>query len=86
MCRKHFLSKSDINNIRVKVKDAEIKRHEDDATSVSLIVSELMLEPFNPVLIFKPQGMKNAAYPALLAETFLLVLQTEFQVHENLHR
>ncbi len=39
--QRHFLSKSDINNIRVKVGDCIIKQHEDDAASVSLLVSEL---------------------------------------------
>ena len=75
--RKHFLSKSDINNIRVKVGDHTIKRHEDDATSVALIVSELQQEPFDSVLLYKPQGSK---YPGLPDESFILAIQTEFQL------
>ena len=54
----HFLSKSD-NNIRVKVDDHIIKRHKDNAASVSLIVSELQEESFDPILFFKPQGNKS---------------------------
>ena len=46
--RRHFLSKGDINNLRVKVDDRIIKRHEDDAISVSLLVSELHEELFDP--------------------------------------
>ena len=77
--RRHFLSKSDINNIRVKVDDRIIKRHEDDATSVSLIVSELQEESFDPVLFFKPQGIKSPEYPGLPEESFILAIQTKFQ-------
>lgn len=64
-----------------------IKRHEDDATSVTLIVSELREEAFDPVLFFKPQGSKLpdsdrqlADYPALPEESFILAIQTEFQL------
>ena len=80
VCRKHFLSKSDINNIRVKVKDAAIKRHENDATSVSMMVAELKEEPFSPILIFKPQGIEDPTYPTLPAQSFLLAIQTQFQM------
>ena len=78
--RRHFLSKSDINNIRVKVDDRIIKRHEDDAASVSLIVSELREESFNPVLFFKPQGSKSLEHPILPEESFILAIQTKFQL------
>ena len=39
--RKHFLAKSDIRNIKVKVDDRIVKRHDDDATSVTMMVAEL---------------------------------------------
>ena len=78
--RRHFLSKSDINNIRVKVDDRIIKRHEDDATSVSLLVSELHEESFDPVLYFKRQGSKSPEHPSLPEETFILAIQTKFQL------
>jgi len=78
--RKHFLSKMDINNIQMRVKDFGIKRHEDDATSVGVMVQELKEEPFNPVLIYKPQGMKELQYPMVPDDTFMLVIQTEFQM------
>ena len=77
--RKHFLTKKDINNVQMKVKDFEIKRHENDAVSVSVIVEELRAEPFNPVLIYKPQGTKDPQYPTLPDDTFILALQTKFQ-------
>ena len=78
--RRHFLAKSDIRNIWVKVDDKIIKRHEDDATSVTMMVAELRQEHFNPILIFKPQGRKDEAYSNLQEECLFLVLQTEFQM------
>ncbi len=80
MSRRHFLSKRDINNIKVKVHDHVIKRHEDDATSVTLLVSELREELFDPVLIFKPQGSRSAEYPTIPEESFIFAFQTEFQL------
>ena len=80
VCRKHFLTKREINNIRVKVNDAVIKLHDNDATSVTMMVAELKEEPFNPILIFKPQGIHDPVYPTLPVESFLLVIQTQFQM------
>ena len=80
VCRKHFLTKGDINNVQVKVKDATIKRHENDATSVTMMVAQLKQEPFNPVLVFKPQGAQDQNYPKVPAESFLLIIQTQFQM------
>ena len=36
VCRKHFLAKGDINNIRVKVKDTVVKRHENDVSQFEI--------------------------------------------------
>ena len=63
----------------MKVKDRVIIRHQNDAQSVSLAVSELEQEPYNPVLAFKIQGTKHDKFPALPADSFVLALQTEFQ-------
>ena len=60
--------------------DRKIKRHENDAMSVSLFVEELRMEPFNPVLVFKPQGELMEQFPTLPREAFVLVLQTESQM------
>ena len=78
--RRHFLTKTDINNIQMKIKDFGIKRHDDDATSVSIMLEELKAEPFNPILIYKPQGTKESQYPMLPEESFILALQTQFQM------
>ena len=44
----------------MKIKDFGIKRHESDAVSVSITVEELKGEPFNPILMYKPQGTKES--------------------------
>lgn len=38
------------------------------------------MEPYNPVLIYKPQGEVAAEYPTLSKESFVLAIQTEFQM------
>lgn len=81
--RKHLITKRDIRNVEVKVRDRLIIRHKDDAKSVQLVVAELQQEPYNPVLAFKVQGSKDLLYPNLLEDTFLLVIQTEFQKELN---
>lgn len=80
VARKHYLTRQDVNNIRRKVKDTQVMRHQDDATSVSLVVAELQQEPFNPVLVYKPQGVLDNQYPSLPMESFILIIQTEFQM------
>ena len=52
--RKHFITKHDVKNIQRSVSDRLIKRHDNDAMSVSILVREIQHEPFNPVLIYKP--------------------------------
>ena len=78
--RKHFLTNLDIHNIKRNVVDRQIKRHENDATSVSILVQELRMEPFNPVLMYKPQGEVAPECPTLSKESFLLAIQTKFQM------
>ena len=65
LARQHVMTKTDIKNIETKVTDFSIKRHQNDATSVNLIVEELRNEPYNPVLIYKPQGRAEPQFPTL---------------------
>ena len=44
------------------------------------MVQELKEEPFNSVLIYKPQGMREPRYPMVSEDTFMLVLQPQFQM------
>ena len=62
------------------MQDNQVKRHENDATSVDKIVQELEMEPFNPVLVYKRQGMVMPEYPTLASDSFVLAIQTEFQM------
>lgn len=62
------------------MKDSQIMRHQDDATSVSLVVAELQQEPFNPILVYKPQGILDNQYPSLPTESFTLIIRMEFQM------
>ena len=45
-----------------------------------MMVAELRQEPFDPILIFKPQGFKNPTLPTLAIESFVLVVQSQFQM------
>lgn len=47
---------------------------------MDIFVQELQMEPFNPILLYKPQGELMEEYPTLSKESFLLAIQTEFQV------
>ena len=60
--------------------DRQVKRHEDDATSVGILVEELKQEPYNPILIYKPQGTVKEEYPTLGQDSFVIAVQTEFQM------
>ena len=62
------------------MKDNQVIRHQDDATSVSLAIAELQQEPFNPILVYKPQGMSDSQCTSLPMESFILIIQTEFQM------
>ena len=39
--RKHFVSKQDIANVRMKVRDLTVIRNQEDAVSVDMFVNEL---------------------------------------------
>lgn len=77
--RKHFVTKQDVANVRMKIKDLTVIRNQEDAMSVDLFVRELQQEPYDPILLYKHQHDSDLAYPTLSRESFLLALQTEFQ-------
>ena len=45
-----------------------------------MMVAELEQEPFNPILVFKLQGSKDPSHPTLQTQSFVLVIQTQFQM------
>ena len=52
--KKALLTKQDIRNIKVKVDDRMIKCHEEDASSVIVMMAELQQKSYTPILFFKP--------------------------------
>ena len=77
--RRHMITKQDIANIRIMVKDTAVIRNKDDAMSVDLFVQELQGEPYNSILLYKRQHEINQQLPSLTQDAFLLAIQTEFQ-------
>ena len=49
-------------------------------TSATILVSELKEESFNPILLFKCQVNQDPEYPTLSADSFVLAIQTQFQM------
>ena len=82
--RKYFITKQDISNVRVNIKDNVIVRHKSDPMSVSLLVSQLQQEAFDPILLFKPQGEKSTTHTTLPTEGFVLVIQIQFLIQQEL--
>ncbi len=75
--RKHLISKQDCYNKRNKLK-WNTSRHADDAESVNILIKELQSEDYNPILIYKPQGVVDPDVSAS-KDRFLLAIQTKFQ-------
>ena len=76
--RKHLITTQDIANIKRKVIDHTIMRHEDDALSVKMIVSECRKEAFDPILLYKPQHSSSPDFPSLPVDAFVLAIQTNW--------
>ena len=73
------MSRRDILNAKCRIQDQSIIRHTDDATSVQLAVTALQKEEYNPILYFKPQHSEDPQLPQFAKDSFILVLQTDFQ-------
>lgn len=54
-------------------------RHADDAISIDMLVKELQAEPYNPILLYKPQGITDPNLSTISKDGSILALQTEFQ-------
>ena len=74
--RKHFVTRQDIVNVRVNIKDLTIIRNQEDAVSVDMFVNELQKEPYNPILLYKRQHDSNPSYSSLPKESFVFAMQT----------
>ena len=72
------MTKQDCYNQRKKL-GWITSRHAEDAISVDLLVKELQLESYNPIIAYKPQGVTVPELPTLPKDGFVLAIQTEFQ-------
>ena len=59
------MTRQDITNVRVKVKDLTVIRNREDAVSIDMFVNELQKEPYNPILLYKRQHDSNPSYSSL---------------------
>ena len=44
-----------------------------------MLIKELQAEPYNPILLYKPQGITDSNLSTISKDGFILALQTEFQ-------
>ena len=71
---KHLLKRRDVLDIKCRIQDQSVIRNNDDATSVQLVVTALQQEDY-----YKPQHSEDKQFPHLAKDSFVLILQTEFQ-------
>ncbi len=79
--RIHLLTNKDISNIEKAFGIQSAQRHNDDATSVYLLVKEMEQNTqYNPILLYKQQSATpQGKFVKLYSNDFILVLQTELQ-------
>jgi hypothetical protein len=77
--REHLTSRQDMRNIMRQYNIEGIEKHPNDHTSVSAWVHEMQSMEFDPVIVFKQQGVASEE-PNILESDFLLGLQTQFQL------
>ena len=75
--RQHIINKQDISNIKRKLNIDGIQRHNNDHFSVCAWVQEVEELDYNPVTLFKAQGVDGSS--RLSTEDFIIGIQTEFQ-------
>ena len=59
--RKHLVTKQDLHNVKAQFNIDGIIRHKNDLTSVMAWVEEMSMLDYNPVLVFKPQGVGSSS-------------------------
>lgn len=75
--REHLISKQDIRNIGTQYNVDYVQRHSNDAVSVQAWVKELQNSDYNPVLLYKVQGIEDVVFEK---DDFVLSIQTKFQL------
>ena len=78
--REHLITKQDMHNTKNQYNIEGVTRHANDLTSVCAWVDELKSLPYNPVLLFKPQGEAQTEDMNNFGNNdFILAIQTRFQ-------
>ena len=74
----HLITKQEMHNIKNYIKG--VTRHANDLTSVCAWVEELKSLPYNPVLLFQPQGEAQTEDMNNIGNNdFILAIQTRLQ-------
>ena len=80
--REHLVNKQDVRNIQKQFNVDGIQKHTTDSQSVHAWVQELQSGEYDPVLLYKVQGVKElivGASDQFQEEDFVLCIQTQFQ-------
>lgn len=78
--RIHLLTRKDVTNIERTYGLQGAQRHKDDATSVGIWVQEMKGTDCNPVIIYKPQGVRQPeSCDNLSDKDFVIGIQTPLQ-------
>ena len=72
----HLIDRKTIHNLKTKLSDPTVIQDSNDALSTTLKVEALRQELFNPVLLFKQQGVDDEL-KVLQRDDFLLVIMTK---------
>lgn len=70
--REHLSSRQDLRNIMWQYNIEGIEKHPNDPTSVAAWVHEMQSMEFDPVIVFKQQGISSEE-PNILESDFCLV-------------
>lgn len=78
----HLINKQDIHNIQQQFSIDDVQKHSDDSKSVSAWVVELQSTEYDPVLLYKAQGLDDLSVgksDAFAKDDFALCIQNRFQ-------
>ena len=77
--REHLVNRQDVRNVRLQYNIEGISRHSNDLNSVKAWVNEMQSLEYNPVLLFKEQGLlQPEGLDNYAQDDFVLCLQTAF--------
>ena len=77
--REHVTNRKDIINIKQTFNIEGIQKHPNDQSSVCAWVKEMQSMEFDPVLVFKQQGVPSSE-DGVNQDDFMLAIQTKYQL------